>query len=102
MSAPNRAKDPKRVIGSINKPMHYTVEHNTWAGVGSEASLSDLKTNWFSDKKSAMNHAKSVAKLGYQPFIRKHDPSSPDYGTEYKPAPLLQAKIDTYKFFQGH
>ncbi len=94
MSVPNRAFHPKR------QQNHYELAHNEWSGVGPSATLSNQKTQFFSDKKSAMNYGKGISKLGYNVSVVKHDPASQDAGyTGGKVDHVMEARLSVHKFF---
>jgi hypothetical protein len=99
MSVPNRANDPKRKMGTHSDSLHYTVEHNQ---VGMGGTTTPTK-KWFGDKKSAKSYGKSLAGQGYEPYVTKHDPSSPGYGkAPGKPATGMNLGLQVHKFIKGH
>jgi hypothetical protein len=60
-------------------------------------------TRYFSDKKSAKTYGNSVADLGFDPYVEKHDKKSQDAGyTQGKPAKLMEAGFQARKFVKGY
>lgn len=99
MSVPNRAQDPSRKIGNHSDSLHYTVTHNQ---VGMGGATTPV-TKWFGDKKSAKSYGKGLAGQGYEPYVAKHDPSSPGYGkAPGKPATGTNLALNVHKFIKGH
>jgi hypothetical protein len=96
---PDRADHPNRKIGKHDQPLHYTVTHNQ-VGMGGATTPT---TQWFGDKKSAKSYGKSLAGQGYEPYVAKHDPSSPSYGkTPGTPATGMNLALDVHRFMKGH
>jgi hypothetical protein len=94
MPKPNRAFHPKR------QQNHYELAHNEWRIVGDIASLSDKKTQFFDNKKAALDYGKGVSKRGYDVSVVKHDPASQDAGyTGGKVDHVMEARLAVHKFF---
>jgi hypothetical protein len=110
MFVPNRASDPARKQGDHTTPtVHYTVSYNKPTGelhdgpYGHKVMGTAPDTMYFPDKKSAKTYGNSVADLGFDPYVEKHDKKSQDAGyTQGKPAKLMEAGFQARKFIKGH
>jgi hypothetical protein len=99
---------PAKLIGAKFKnrkaapATHYEVTHNEWSGVGPGATLTNKKTLYLPDKKSAKKYGNSVADLGYDPYVEKHDKKSQDAGySKGKTDRLMEAGFQARKFIKG-
>lgn len=112
-----RENHENRVIGDHTSPLadkfpasnHYEVTHfaptgQTYQGpYGHPASVTSPKTQYFGDRKSAKQYGKSVADLGYDVYVQKHDKSSQDAGyTKGKTDKLMETGLSVRKFLKGN
>jgi hypothetical protein len=103
---PNRAEHPNRKVAPET---HYVVSYNKPTGelhdgpYGYKAMTTAVDKKYFSDKKSAKKYGNSVADLGFDPYVEKHDKKSQDAGyTQGKPAKLMEAGFQARKFVKGY
>jgi hypothetical protein len=100
---------PAKLIGAkfknqkVAPATHYEVTHNEWSGVGPSATLTNKKTQYFSDRKSAKNYGKQIASRGYDVFVQKHDKASQDAGySKGKTDRLMETNLSGHKFLKGY
>lgn len=86
-------------VTETNPSYAYKVDREMPMKIGGGSGGRDHK--WFSDKKAATRHAKSVSKMGYNTYTTKHDTEKGDYATG-KPAKSINAKAAITKFLSGH